>query len=40
MGRRGEDFIIVLDINAVFSSEELAVAEEAARGAGGETAAA
>jgi purine-binding chemotaxis protein CheW len=33
MGRRGEDFIIVLDIDAVFSSEELAVAEETARGA-------
>lgn len=37
MGRRGEDFIIVLDINAVFSSQELAVADEAAQGAGGQT---
>jgi purine-binding chemotaxis protein CheW len=25
MGRRGDDFIIILDVNAVFSSEELAV---------------
>lgn len=29
MGKRGEDFIIILDVNAVFSSEELAVVEEA-----------
>jgi purine-binding chemotaxis protein CheW len=25
MGRRGEDFIIILDVNAVFSSDELAL---------------
>jgi purine-binding chemotaxis protein CheW len=25
MGKRGDDFIIILDVNAVFSSEELAV---------------
>lgn len=25
MGRRGDDFIIILDVNAVFSSEELAI---------------
>ena len=37
MGRRGEDFIIVLDIDSVFSSEELAAAT--ALGAPGETAA-
>lgn len=30
MGRRGEDFIIILDINAVFSSEERALVNEAA----------
>ena len=29
MGRRGEDFIIVLDVNAVFSSDELALVGEA-----------
>lgn len=28
MGRRGDDFIIILDVNAVFSSEELAVVSE------------
>lgn len=28
MGRRGDDFIIILDVNAVFSSEELAVVAE------------
>jgi purine-binding chemotaxis protein CheW len=28
MGRRGEDFIIILDVNAVFSSEELAMVTE------------
>ncbi len=28
MGRRGDDFIIILDVNAVFSSEELAMASE------------
>ena len=27
MGRRGDDFIIILDINKVFSSEELALVE-------------
>lgn len=32
MGRRGDDFIIILDVNAVFSSEELArVGEVSAR---------
>ncbi len=30
MGRRGEDFIIILDVNAVFSSGELAIVGEAA----------
>jgi purine-binding chemotaxis protein CheW len=29
MGKRGEDFIIILDVNAVFSSDELALVEEA-----------
>ncbi len=29
MGKRGDDFIIILDVNAVFSSEELALAGEA-----------
>lgn len=33
MGRRGDDFMIILDINAVFSSGELALAQET----GGET---
>jgi purine-binding chemotaxis protein CheW len=28
MGRRGEEFIIILDVNAVFSSEELAVVND------------
>jgi len=28
MGRRGEDFIIILDIDSVFSSEELALVDE------------
>ena len=28
MARRGEEFIIILDVNAVFSSEELAIAAE------------
>lgn len=28
MGRRGDEFIIILDVNAVFSSEELAVVNE------------
>ncbi len=30
IGRRGEEFIIILDANAVFSSDELALAREAA----------
>lgn len=30
MGRRGSDFIIILDVNAVFSSDELAVVDELA----------
>jgi purine-binding chemotaxis protein CheW len=30
MGRRGDDFIIILDVNAVFSSNELALVNEAA----------
>jgi purine-binding chemotaxis protein CheW len=30
MGKRGDDFIIILDANAVFSSEELALVENAA----------
>ena len=29
MGKRGDDFIIILDVNAVFSSEELAAVSEA-----------
>ena len=29
MGKRGDDFIIILDVNAVFSSEELALVKEA-----------
>ena len=29
MGKRGDDFIIILDVNAVFSSEEIALAEAA-----------
>jgi purine-binding chemotaxis protein CheW len=33
MGRRGDDFIIVLDVDAVFSSEELAVVDEQAHNA-------
>jgi purine-binding chemotaxis protein CheW len=40
MGRRGDDFIIVLDIDSVFSSEDLALVEEKAQGAKPETAAA
>ncbi len=31
MGRRGEQFIIILDIDSVFSSEELALVEETGR---------
>ena len=30
MGRRGDEFIIILDVNAVFSSEELALVREMA----------
>jgi purine-binding chemotaxis protein CheW len=30
MGKRGADFIIILDVNAVFSSEELALVRDAA----------
>jgi purine-binding chemotaxis protein CheW len=30
MGRRGDEFIIILDVNAVFSSEDLAVVAESA----------
>jgi purine-binding chemotaxis protein CheW len=29
MGRRGDDFIIILDVNAVFASEELALVNKA-----------
>ncbi len=29
MGKRGDDFIIILDVNAVFSSEELATIGDA-----------
>jgi purine-binding chemotaxis protein CheW len=28
MGKRGDDFIIILDVNAVFSCEELAAVED------------
>jgi len=31
MGRRGDDFIIILDVNAVFASEDLALVEQAAK---------
>lgn len=31
MGQRGDDFIIILDVNAIFASDELALADEAAR---------
>lgn len=34
MGRRGDDFIIILDVNAVFSSSEVALVDEAAAAAG------
>jgi len=30
MGKRGDDFLIILDVNAVFSSEELALVKDAA----------
>jgi len=33
MGRRGDDFLIILDVNAVFSSDELAVVGELSAGA-------
>jgi purine-binding chemotaxis protein CheW len=36
MGRRGEDFIIILDIDSVFSTEELVLVDEKARAAGPE----
>jgi len=29
MGKKGDDFIIILDVNAVFSSDEMALVEEA-----------
>jgi hypothetical protein len=29
MGKRGDDFIIILDVNAVFSSEDVARVEAA-----------
>jgi purine-binding chemotaxis protein CheW len=28
MGRRGDDFIIILDVNAVFSSSDMALVQE------------
>jgi purine-binding chemotaxis protein CheW len=31
LGRRGDDFIIILDVNAVFASEELALVDRAAQ---------
>jgi purine-binding chemotaxis protein CheW len=31
MGKRGDDFIIILDVNAVFSSEELALVKNTGR---------
>ncbi len=31
MGRRGDDFIIILDVNRVFGSEEMALVDEAAQ---------
>ncbi len=34
MGKRGDDFIIILDVNAVFSSEELALAGDTAAAGG------
>jgi purine-binding chemotaxis protein CheW len=30
MGKRGDDFIIILDVNAVFSSDELALVADGA----------
>jgi purine-binding chemotaxis protein CheW len=32
MGRRGDDFMIILDVNAVFASEELALVDQVAAG--------
>ena len=32
MGRRGDDFMIILDVNAVFASEELALVDKVACG--------
>lgn len=32
MGRRGDDFIIILDVNAVFASEKLALVEKVLAG--------
>ena len=34
MGKRGDDFIIILDVNAVFSSEDLALVKEFVPGEG------
>jgi len=34
MGRRGDEFIIILDVNAVFSSDELALVSDASADAG------
>jgi purine-binding chemotaxis protein CheW len=34
MGKRGDDFIIILDVSAVFSSEDLAAVEDFAAAAG------
>ena len=31
MGKRGDDFIIILDVNAIFSSAELALVQDAGR---------
>ena len=31
MGKRGEDFIIILDVNAIFSSDELALVQPSAQ---------
>jgi purine-binding chemotaxis protein CheW len=39
MGKRGEEFIIILDVNAVFSSEELVATSESAVPAAASTAA-
>ncbi len=34
MGRRGDDFIIILDLNALFSSEDLAMVKDVSAAAG------